>query len=321
MSEDVLFQLGWDPRFVVEEAGATLGRVVRVDRDRVTVVTAAGGDVVAYARELPAVGDWVGVAGERVVSVLPRAGALMRRDPGRPVAQVIAANVDVVLVVVALDPKANLRRLERTLAMAWESGATPVVVLTKPDRCPDVAREVAAVRAVALAVDVFVVSGLTGEGVDELRPLLAPNRTAVLVGASGAGKSTLTNLLLGEEVLETGEVRADDRRGRHTTSARHVVVLPAGGVLIDTPGLRGLVFWEAEEGLAATFADIDELAAGCRFRDCRHQAEPGCAVVGRVDRDRLRNWRHLSGGIDPLEARRRARILGKSSRQRPSPKR
>ena len=316
-SFEVLPRLGWNERWSAlfapySDAGLTAGRVVRVDRDRVTVATAAG-DVVAVARDLPAAGDWVALAGTRVTAVLPRASSLVRRDPGRPVAQVLAANIDVVFVVAALDPEANLRRLERTLAVAWESGAVPTVVLTKPDRCTDVEAAVSAVERVALGVDVAVVNGLTGEGGARLRSFLAGDRTAVLIGPSGAGKSTLANLLLGDPArLATGEVRDVDRKGRHTTVTRELVTVPGGGVLLDTPGLRGLDVWDVAEGVAAAFADVDELAAGCRFRDCRHGAEPGCAVVGQVDADRLRNWRHLSQPVDRAEQKRRAKILGKS---------
>ena len=319
MSEDTLSRLGWDPRFAFD-APLVAGRVVRVDRDRVVVATAHG-EVTALARELPAIGDWVGLAGDQVAEVAPRTGTVVRRDAARPVPQVIAANVDVVFVVAALDPSVNLRRLERTLAMAWESGATPVVVLTKPDRCRDIAKETAAVRATAVGVDVALVSGLTGDGVDGVRSHLDGNRTAVLIGPSGAGKSTLANLLAGSEVLATGDVRAADRKGRHTTSARHLLVLPEGGVLIDTPGLRALDVWDVTEGVASAFADIDELAPGCRFSDCRHDAEPGCSVRGRVDGDRLRNWRHLSEGVDPVEARRRAKVMQKSYRRKTKGKR
>lgn len=319
-SSEVLPRLGWNERWSAlfapySDAGLTPGRVVRVDRDRVTVATAAG-DVVAIARDLPAAGDWVALAGERVTAVLPRASSLTRRDPGRPVPQVLAANVDVVFVVAALDPEVNLRRLERTLAVAWESGAVPAVVLTKPDRSPDPEAAVAAVQRVALGVDVAVVNGLTGDGVEPLRGCLAGDRTAVLVGASGAGKSTLANLLLGDpDRLAIGEVRDVDRKGRHTTVTRELVGLPGGGVLIDTPGLRGLDVWDVSDGVSAAFAEVDELAAGCRFRDCRHAAEPGCAVVGQVDADRLRNWRHLSQPVDRTEQKRRARILGKAYRR------
>ncbi|MFP5318252.1 MAG: ribosome small subunit-dependent GTPase A [Acidimicrobiia bacterium] len=321
-STEVLPRLGWNERWSAlfapySDAGLTPGRVVRVDRDRVTVATACG-DVVATARELPAAGDWVALAGpaERVTAVLPRASSLVRRDPGRPAPQVLAANVDVVFVVAALDPEANLRRLERMLAVAWESGAVPAVVLTKPDRSPDVAASVSAVGRVALGVDVAVVNGLTGEGVDRLRGCLDGHRTAVLVGPSGAGKSTLANLLLGDpDRLSTGEVRDVDGKGRHTTVTRELVTLPGGGVLIDTPGLRGLDVWDVTDGVAAAFADVDELAAGCRFRNCRHGAEPGCAVVGRVDAARLRNWRHLSQPVDRAEQKRRAKVLGKTYRR------
>ena len=322
---DALVGLGWTDRWTASfaphhDAGLVPGRVVRVDRDRV-VVAAAAGEVVARARDLPAVGDWVGLDGDAVACVLPRCSALVRRDPARAVAQVIAANVDVAFVVAALDPEANLRRLERTLAMVWESGAVPVVALTKPDRCPDLDAQLAAVHAVALGVDVVVVNGLTGEGVDELRGNLVVQATqagltAVFVGPSGAGKSTLTNWVLGADVLATSEVREVDHKGRHTTSARHLMCVRGGGVVIDTPGMRALATWDVSEGAAgAVFVDIDELAEGCRFRDCRHDAEPECAVVGQVDPDRLRNWRHLTEPVDPAEARRRARIIEKSLRR------
>jgi ribosome biogenesis GTPase len=319
LSFDDLFRLGWNDRWTAlfaphEDAGFIPGRVIRVDRDRLTVSTPSG-DTIAVARELPAVGDWVVLSDGRVRAVLPRSSALVRRDPGRPVPQVLAANVDVAFVVAALDPAANLRRLERTLAVVWEGGAVPVLVLTKPDRCPDVAGQVAAVEAVALGVAVTVVNGLTGEGVDGLRAHLVADRTAVFIGPSGAGKSTLANRLVGEHRLATREVREDDRKGRHTTTARHLVVVPTGGLLIDTPGLRELAVWEAADGVATAFADIDELAVGCRFRDCRHAVEPGCAVIGRVDAGRLRNWRQLSDPIDPAERRRRAKIAQKAYRR------
>ena len=322
MSFESLARLGWNDRWTALfaphlDAGLVPGRVIRVDRDRVTVATAAA-TVVAHSRELPAAGDWVALDlapdEARVVQVLPRATALVRRDPARPVAQVLAANVDMAFVVAALDPSVNLRRLERTLAVVWESGAVPVVVLTKPDRCPDVAAGVAAVGAVAIGVDVVIANGRTGEGVDVLRAHLSGDRTAVLIGASGAGKSTLANRLLGDDRLATQEVRDDDRKGRHTTTARHLVTVPGGGVLIDTPGIRELAVWEATDGVAAAFADIDELAAGCRFRDCRHSAEPGCAVAGHVDDARLRNWRQLSDPVDPAELRRRGKVAQKAYR-------
>jgi ribosome biogenesis GTPase len=174
---------------------------------------------------------------------------------------------------------------------------------------------VEAVRAVAPGAEVEVVNGRTSEGVEGLRRHVAENRTAVLVGASGAGKSTLANRLIGQDRQATQDVREDDRKGRHTTSARHLVTVPGGGVLIDTPGLRQLAVWDAQDGVAAAFADIDDIAGGCRFRDCRHAAEPGCAVVGNVDPGRLRNWRQLSTPVDPAELRRRAKVAQKAFRR------
>lgn len=318
---DVLFRLGWNDRWTAlfaphHDAGLVPGRVARVDRDRVAVATASG-EIAGFARDLPAAGDWVGMAGDAVSVVLPRASMLVRQDAERPVAQVIAVNLDVAFVVAALDPEVNLRRLERTLAMVWESGAVPVVVLTKPDRCADLDGQLAAVQGVAPGDEVLVVNGRTGEGVDALRAHLVGDRTAVFVGASGAGKSTLTNALLGADVLATGEVRGADRKGRHTTSARHLAVVPGdgGGIVIDTPGLRSLGVWDIGDGAAAAFVDVDELAVGCRFRDCRHDAEPGCGVVGRVDPDRLRNWRNLTQPVEGVEARRRAKIVEKPLRR------
>ncbi len=325
---EALFRLGWNDRWSAlfaphHDAGLVPGRVVRVDRDRV-IVGVEVGEVTALARpgELPAIGDWVGLAPAdgsvgvmTVVAALPRASALVREDPARPAPQVLAVNVDVAFVVAALDPSVNLRRLERTLAMVWESGAQPVVVLTKPDRCPDLAAELGAVGAVAPGVDVLVANGLTGEGVEAMRARASGGRTAVLVGPSGAGKSTLTNALSGVDSLATGAVREGDRKGRHTTSARYLVTIPGGGLVIDTPGLRELAVWDVSEGAGAAFVDIEELAEGCRFRDCRHDAEPGCAVRGRLAPDRLRNWRQLTEPVDPAEARRRARIIEKSLRR------
>jgi ribosome biogenesis GTPase len=319
LTTDRLFRLGWNSRWIAlfapfEDADLTPGRVIRVDRDRVTVATSSA-DLPAQSRALPAVGDWVALRGDSVHAVLARSSALIRRDPDRDVAQVLAANVDVALLVAALDPAVNLRRLERTLALIWEGGALPVVVLTKPDRCPDPTSAVEAVRAVAPGAEVEVVNGRTSEGVEGLRRHVAENRTAVLVGASGAGKSTLANRLIGQDRQATQDVREDDRKGRHTTSARHLVTVPGGGVLIDTPGLRQLAVWDAQDGVAAAFADIDDIAGGCRFRDCRHAAEPGCAVVGNVDPGRLRNWRQLSTPVDPAELRRRAKVAQKAFRR------
>jgi ribosome biogenesis GTPase / thiamine phosphate phosphatase len=235
-------------------------------------------------------------------------------------------------VVVAPGRDANPRRVERLLALAWESGAQPVVVLGRADLCPDwgtdVAAELAGLSAVAPGVQVLALSCYTGEGVDEIAAMLAPGRTAVLLGSSGVGKSTLVNRLAGRDLLATGEIR-DDGRGRHTTTTRQLVVLADGGMVIDTPGLRELGLWTGEAGAAAAFADVESLAADCRFDDCQHRTEPGCAVLaalddGRLPPGRFTAWQKLQRELawarrraDPLAAatqRRHVRALSKSIR-------
>jgi ribosome biogenesis GTPase len=280
--------------------------VARVDRGRLTVLTAHGERRVASGRSLhdaaglggPAVGDWVLLRGELATEILPRRSAFVRTVAGRTsAAQVVAANVDVVLVVDALSGDARLRRVERYLAVAWSSGATPVVVLTKADLCDDVDAAVRAVREDALGVDVLPVSSVTGGGLAAVRAVLGPGRTAAMVGPSGVGKSSLANALAGRTVAGTREIR-DDGRGRHTTTARELHVLPGGGLLVDTPGMRELALYDDADGVDTAFADVVELAARCRFRDCGHGGEPGCAVAaaieqGRLDPARLTAWRKL----------------------------
>jgi ribosome biogenesis GTPase len=256
-----------------------------------------------------------------------------RRTPGTNAGeQVLAANVDLVVVVVAPGRDANPRRVERLLALAWESGGQPVVVLGRADLCPewgtDVASELAGLAAVAPGVQVLALSCYTGEGVDEIAAMLAPGRTAVLLGSSGVGKSTLVNRLAGRDLLATGEIR-DDGKGRHTTTTRQLVVLAQGGLIIDTPGLRELGLWTSTAGTAAAFDDVEALAAECRFDDCRHRTEPGCAVLealedGRLPADRFAAWVKLQRELawaaqraDPLAAanrRRQIRALSRSIR-------
>jgi ribosome biogenesis GTPase len=250
--------------------------------------------------DYPAVGDWVelasGDAEPAVISaVLPRRSAFVRSaaDASRRTAgnlvdeQVLAANVDIAFLVAGLDHDFNLRRLERYLAVAWSSGVRPVIVLNKTDVAIDFDQRLIDVASIAPAVPIVALSALTGEHVIDLAPYLQPGQTAVVLGSSGVGKSTLLNALLGERRQATADVRADDSRGRHTTTHRELFELPNGALLIDTPGIRSLEVAGADEGVSEAFDDIAELALGCRFTDCRHRGEPGCAVTAAIEAGRL----------------------------------
>ena len=262
------------------------------------------------------VGDWVALSQPEghdhaiIEAILPRSSAFVRQDPGEATGeQVVAANVDTVFVVQSVDGRGvNLRRLERELVMAWESGARPLVVLAKADLAEDAGDQRDEAISVSAGADVVLTSALTGRGIEELGAYLGPGMTVALLGASGVGKSTLINRLVGEDVQATAEVRAFDRKGRHTTVARELVLLPGGGVVIDTPGMRAIALWDAEDGIEAAFPEIDALAEACKFADCRHQTEPGCAVVeavesGQVPARRLESYLHLRQELETLAAR------------------
>ena len=296
-----LASLGWDDAFAAsyapyERPYRCPGRVVRVDRGRIHVHTATGPCLAIPAPELLTgdegglcTGDWAVVAtwpDGRVTAdaILPRRSALRRASPGGDSrGQALAANADTVALVEGLVPEPDLTRIERLLVLLWETGATPLVVLTKADMVADAAEFAADIAAIAPGIDVLVVSSLTGAGFEALTPFVATGRTLALVGRSGAGKSSLTNRLAGAEIAETQEIRADGK-GRHTTVRRELVPIPGGGAVIDTPGLRGAGLWAVDDGVERVFADVEALAATCRFADCTHDAEPGCAVAGRPRR-------------------------------------
>jgi ribosome biogenesis GTPase / thiamine phosphate phosphatase len=290
---------GWSPAlqtgfdaFAAE--GLTPARVIVQERSHYRLVTDIGEVTAQPSGRLhfgtgeeayPVAGDWVAVSlreqerGATIHHVLPRRTAFLRKAAGRAqVSQVVAANVDIVLIVTSLNEDLNLRRLERTLAIAWESGARPAIILTKADICADVDMQVRRVEGIADGVTVLAVSVVTGQGMAEFRALVQPGMTSVVLGSSGVGKSTLVNALLGEDRMAVKAIRASDGRGQHTTTQRELVLLPQGGCILDTPGMRELGLWEAEEGVSATFADIEALAGECRFRNCTHGTEPGCAI-------------------------------------------
>ena len=281
----------------------------------------------ASSADLPAVGDWVAAAARpsegaaTIHYVLPRRTALVRSTPDRPTrAQVLAANLDTVFLVTSANRSFSRRRIERTLALIFESGAAPVVVLSKRDLCDDVEALVREARSAAPGVAVHALSGLSGAGVDSLSPYLQPGATIALIGSSGVGKSTLANQLLGSELLATQQIRAEDDRGRHTTTHRQLVPLPAHGVLIDTPGLREIGLWDDEGGLESAFPEFEQIAGECRFPDCHHGNEPGCAVRdalqdGRLDPERIASYEKLQRELLHVRTRRDARARHERRKQ------
>jgi ribosome biogenesis GTPase len=343
--------LGWDESFAETfephaRAGLVPGRVAVQHRGAYDVLTAEGElrcdvagrlyDEAASPADLPAVGDWVAVAARpeegagTVQAVLPRRTKFSRKTAWQASEeQVLAANVDVALIVTSLNEDLSLRRLERYLTLAWESSASPVLVLTKADLADDVPAAVAAVESVAFGAPVIAVSNVTGEGLDELRVHLRPGVTAALLGSSGVGKSTLVNKLVGEELLETREIR-DDGKGRHTTTRRELIQLPGGALVIDTPGMREVQLWIADDGLEEAFSDVTELFEHCRFSDCAHSSEPGCAVKealadGTLTPERWESYlklerelAHLDRRLDKraqAEERKRWKSLSSSARE------
>lgn len=286
-SFDSLLSVGWGPRWatlLAEQGGAVEpGRVLRHDGVSVNVLTARGERIVKLRRgaDAPTVGDWLALDGDTLVAVLERSSLLRRRAAGGDDLQVLAANVDLVLLVCGLDRFVRAGRVQRGEALAWDAGALPILVLTKADLAPDLEGTLAAIDAVHPGLERLLTAAPTGLGITELRARLV-GCTSVLLGESGAGKSRLVNAILGAEVAVTGAVRAGDAKGRHTTTNRQLHLVPGGGVIIDSPGIREVGLAGDEESVDATFTDVEELGLHCRFNDCAHTGEPGCAVAAAV---------------------------------------
>jgi len=326
--------LGWDDAwadaFAPYAETATPARIARVDRTAVDVLTA---DAVGLRRmrvetdhtDDVVTGDWIAMqpssefAGATIDGRLPRRTTIRRAAAtGRSEPQVIAANIDLVLICLPVFPEPKPGLVERLLALAWDSGATPLVVVTKADLHPEAAAIAANVAETAPGVDVVLVDAVHPGGADSLMPHVTAGRTVALIGKSGAGKSTLANALAGSEVAATGEIR-DDGKGRHTTTHRELIPLPSGAVLLDTPGLRGAGLWVTEDGLDQAFAEIDALVDECRFADCAHRTEPSCAVLaavddGRIPQRRLESWRKLQREVLWMASRTDARLRSEQRR-------
>jgi len=337
-----MYGLGWDDQRENEIAKwprhMLPARVLVEHRGAYSVLTARGQlwaqvtgklrhDAVSRA-DLPTTGDWV-VAEihdedqASIHAVLPRRTRFSRNIAGKATDEhVIAANIDVSFLVASLEHEVNLRRIERYLTLAWSGGTDPVIVLTKSDLAgdpEDIVYELERAESIALGVPVLLTSSETGAGLEDLRDVLAGSRTGVLLGSSGAGKSSLVNALIGDTTQQVDEVRSDGK-GRHTTARRELIALPGGGVIVDTPGLRGLKLWDHGEGAASTFADVAELAAGCKFNDCRHETEPDCAVRaaiadGTIGKQRLDDWRKLQRELEYQRSKQDQRLAAQRKRR------
>jgi len=324
-----LQEMGWSKHFEDEfnktkkEGDIVPARVVARHKNIFQVLTEKGefnADITGrlkHKKAFPAVGDWVTTQvsendGPAIIQeILPRKSKFSRKEAGDvTLEQVVAANIDVVFLMTSLNQDLNLRRLERYLTVIWNSGAQPVILLSKSDLESDIEKKQAEVEEIAPGVDILVLSALTGEGLDKIYGYLKPGRTIAVVGSSGVGKSTLINSLAGKEIMDVQEIREHDGRGRHTTTHSRLFFLPRGGMLIDTPGLRELQIWEGEEGIGITFSDIEELAAKCRFNDCAHETEPGCGVKkgieeGVISEERLKSYRKLKRELAFIEMKKK----------------
>ncbi len=325
-----LKQLGWNQYFVeafkqYANKGYTAGRIALEHKGMYRVLCEDGnllaevtGKMRHEAKEssdFPAVGDWVVITSRKeeqkatIHAVLSRKSKFSRKKAGVTTEeQLVATNIDTVFLVNALNTDFNLRRLERYLLMAWESGANPVIILSKSDLCDDSEQKIKEAERIALGVPIHAISAEKREGLEQLDPYIQVGKTIALLGSSGTGKSTLTNVLYGDSILEVKSIREDDDKGRHTTTHRELVLLKNGGIIIDTPGMRELQLWDADEGISHSFTDIEELAAQCKFKDCHHDSEPGCSVqealsTGMLSKERFASYLKLQRELAYLNRR------------------
>ncbi|WP_455660371.1 ribosome small subunit-dependent GTPase A [Pradoshia sp.] len=322
-----IHKLGWNSYFetafnLLADGQLVPGRVVSEHKGMYRVQCAEGNFLAAISgklrfqaegrEDLPAVGDWVGLRNrpgdEKAIinAILPRKSKFSRKKAGFATEeQIVASNVDTVFLVNAVNADFNLRRLERYLLLAWESGATPVILLSKTDLCPNIAEYINQAESIAPGVPVYAISAGKRLGLEQLSPYLGEGKTVALLGSSGVGKSTLANVLYGEDLLHVHAIREEDDKGRHTTTHRELIVLKDGGIIIDTPGMRELQLWNGEEGIQTSFNEIEELARSCRFNDCRHGIEPGCSVqaailAGTLDKKRFKSYQKLQKELQYL---------------------
>ena len=312
-------QLPHTARIIAEHRGAF--RIASATGEHAARISGRMRHLAETRGDLPAVGDWVllrptnSPADEAVIeTILERRSCFSRKAAGQTTSQqIVAANIDTVWIVTALDADLSPRRIERYLTLAWESNASPAVILNKSDLCDDTPAAIAAIEAVSPGVRIHAVSALTGSNIEQLTPYIKPGATVALLGSSGVGKSTLINRLAGRDIQATAGIRESDSKGRHTTTARQLITLPSGGLIVDTPGMRELQLWDADSGVKDTFTDIEELAPHCRFSDCTHTSEPGCAVAqaieeGTLTHERFASYQKLQAELAHLDRKQNAQL-------------